>query len=483
MLAGLIQRPSYYHPLHSDDRMLERRNLVLSLMRRNGYVTEEEYRKAMKTPIVIDPAAGQPSSAPYFMDLVSDELRDLPGDRDAPRDAHEVYTGLDLNLQQAASESIRIGMQTVDELLRKRAGKNAGPRPQAQVALVAIDPHTGEVKALVGGRNYGASQLNRALAERQPGSVFKPFVYSAALNSALSGGQRTLITPATVIVDEPTTFWSGNTAYQPANYGHGSYGEVTVRQALKKSLNIPAVKVAQMAGFNAVATLAKEAGLGEHIQPTPSIALGSYEVTPLDIAGAYTIFANQGKYVRPRLISRVKTRNGTVSYSHQPETRQVLDPRVAFLIVNLMEDVINSGTAAGVRARGFAAPAAGKTGTSRDGWFAGFTSQLLCVVWVGFDDNSELNLEGSKSALPIWTEFMKRAIQQPLYRDPKPFKPPAGITSAAIDPETGLLATPECPATRTEFFIAGTEPKETCEQHDYHEVTEPPVTGAVAVSQ
>ena len=152
-----------------------------------------------------------------------------------------------------------------------------------------------------------------------------------------------------------------------------------------------------------------------------------------------------------------------------------------------MEDVINSGTAAGVRARGFAVPAAGKTGTSRDGWFAGFTSQLLCVVWVGFDDNSELNLEGSKSALPIWTEFMKRAIQQPLYRDPKPFKPPAGITSAAIDSETGLLAAPNCPARRTEFFIAGTEPTEICEQHDYHEVTEPPAeppaTGAVAVSQ
>ena len=230
-------------------------------------------------------------------------------------------------------------------------------------------------------------------------------------------------------------------------------------------MNVPTVKVAQMAGYAAVADLAKLAGLGGRIQPTPSIALGSYEATPLDIAGAYTVFANHGVYVRPSLISQVKTRDGSVIYSHTAETRQVLDPRVAYLMVNLMEDVMNSGTAAGVRSRGFYAPAAGKTGTSRDGWFAGFTSQLLCVVWVGIDDNSELKLEGAKSALPIWTEFMKRAIQQPPYRDPKPFKPPPGISGASIDPDTGLLASPECPTTRNEFFIAGTEPGEMCDRH------------------
>ncbi len=451
MLAGLIQRPSYYRPLRGDDRMRERRNLVLRLMRRNGYIAEAEYRQAVKAPIVIARAAGHSIDAPYFMDLVSDELRELAGDREDRPDAQEVYTTLDLNLQQAANEAIRLGMQNVDGLLRNKS---------AQVALVALDPHTGEVKALVGGRNYTSSQLNRALAERQPGSVFKPFVYSAALNSTLARGP--LITPATLVADEPTTFWYGKTPYQPGNYGHESYGEVTVRQALKKSLNVPAVHVAQMAGYRAVANLARQAGLGDRIQPTPSIALGSYEVTPLDLAGAYTIFANQGVYVRPSLISQVRTHSGVVSYSHQPETRQVLDPRVTFLMVNLMEDVINSGTAAGVRSRGFTAPAAGKTGTSRDGWFAGFTSQLLCVVWVGFDDNSELKLEGARSALPIWTEFMKRATAQPLYRDARPFRPPPGISSAAIDPETGLLATPICPAIRSEFFIAGTEPGAMC---------------------
>ena len=469
-LAGLIQRPSYFNPFRNLDRLQERRNLVLLLIRQNGYIGEAEYQQARDSKVTITAPSLQVTGAPYFVDLVADELQTILGDRDTP-EAHEVYTTLDMNLQRAANEAVRIGMQNVDQVLRKRAGKNAGPLPQAQVALVAIDPHTGEVKALVGGRNYEASQLDRALAKRQPGSVFKPFVYAAALNSALNE-RSTLITPATLIMDEPTTFWSSKTAYQPANFGHASYGQVTVRQALQKSMNIPTVKLAQMTGYGAVSSLARQAGLGDNIQPTPSIALGSYEATPLDIAGAYTIYSNQGIYIRPTLISRVKTRSGEAVYSHTVETHQVLDPRVAYLMVNLLEGVMRSGTAAGVRSRGFTVPAAGKTGTSRDGWFAGFTSQLLCVVWVGFDDNHDLNLEGAKSALPIWTEFMKRGLEMPAYRDAKAFKPPPGISSAQIDPETGMLSTPTCPSTRTEFFIAGTEPGETCSLHSVEVVIE-----------
>jgi penicillin-binding protein 1B len=471
-LAGLIQRPSYFNPWRNLDRLQERRNLVLLLMRQNGYIGESAYRQALAAPLKIAPPTMDATGAPYFVDLVADELHGVLGDTETP-EAHEVYTTLDLNLQRAATEAVKIGMQNVDQLLRKKAGKKAGALPQAQVALVAIDPHTGEVKALLGGRDYTASQLNRALAKRQPGSVFKPFVYAAALNSAL-GGQPNVITPATVIMDEPTTFYSGNTAYTPANFGHATYGEVTVRQALMKSMNIPTVKLAQMTGYSAISNLARQAGLGDSIQPTPSIALGSYEATPLDIAGAYTIYSNQGLYVRPSLISRVNTRDGRTIYSHTTESHQVLDPRVAYLMVNLMEGVLIYGTGAGVRTRGLTVPAAGKTGTSRDGWFAGFTSQLLCVVWVGFDDNHDLNLEGAKAALPIWTEFMKRALQLQAYKDPKPFKPASGVTSAQIDPETGTLATPNCPTTRTEFFIAGTEPTESCTRHNVQVIVEDP---------
>lgn len=459
-LAGLVQRPSYYNPSRNRDRLIERRNVVLSLMRQNGYIDAGEYRRAAAAPLVIAAAGSQVSSAPYFIDLAVDELQKDTGEREA----QEVYTTLDVNLQNAANEAVRIGMQGVDALLRKKAGKKAGDLVKPQVALVALDPHTGEVKALVGGRDYTESQLNRALADRQPGSVFKPFVYAAALNTGLSGGSN-LITAATILNDEPTTFWSGSTPYTPGNFGHGFSGDVTLRQALARSLNVPTVKLAEMAGYKAVANLARRAGMGDNIEATPSVALGSYEATPLDVAGAYTIYANQGLYVRPSLVREARTRSGEVIYRRSPETAQVLDPRVAYLMVNLMEEVMRSGTAAGVRSRGFTVPAAGKTGTSHDGWFAGFTSQLLCVVWVGFDDNHELNLEGAKAALPIWTEFMKRALQVAPYRDTKPFRPPKGITSAAIDPETGGLATPNCPSTRTEFFLSGTEPTESCGLH------------------
>jgi len=459
-LAGLIQRPSYYHPLRNVDRLRERRNVVLSLMRQNGYITESQLRSASGEPVKIAPAGAQSSGAPYFIDLIGEELQRELGDRQAPR----VYTTLDLNLQSAANDAVRTGMQNVDQRLRKIAGEDAASLPQAQVALVALDPRTGEVKALVGGRNYLDSQLDRALAERQPGSVFKPFVYAAALNTAIGSGSC-LITPATLVLDQPTTFQVGNDFYEPENFGHTFYGNVTVREALVKSLNIPTVKLAKLAGYGAVADLARRAGLGENAQPTPSIALGAYEASPLDIAGAYTIFVNQGVYVRPSLISQVKTRTGQVTYSHRPWARQVLDPRVAYLMLNLLEDVLQRGTGAGVRTRGFTAPAAGKTGTSRDGWFAGFTSNLLCVVWVGFDDNRELGLEGAKSALPIWTEFMKRALQFAPYGNPEPFRPVEGISSAQIDPQTGMLATPNCPSRRTEFFVKGTEPTQECSVH------------------
>jgi penicillin-binding protein 1B len=227
-----------------------------------------------------------------------------------------------------------------------------------------------------------------------------------------------------------------------------------------------------MVGYGSVANLAKRAGMGDNVQATPSIALGSYEATPLDVSGAYTIFANQGIHIRPSFIREVRTRAGDVIYTHQAEAVSVLDPRVSYLMVNLMEEVVRSGTGAGIRSKGFTVPAAGKTGTSHDGWFAGFTSQLLCVVWVGFDDNRELNLEGAKSALPVWTEFMKRALAVAAYRDAKPFRPPPGISSASIDTESGELAAPNCPSTRTEFFISGTEPTERCSRHDVQLVIE-----------
>jgi len=335
--------------------------------------------------------------------------------------------------------------------------------PEAQVALVAIDPATAEVKALIGGRNYGASQLNRALARRQPGSVFKPFVYASVLNSALEGHEP-LVTPVTQVIDEPTKFYYENQEYEPGNFKQKFYGTVSLRQSLAKSLNIPTVKFAEMAGYDNVAELAKNAGLNS-VRPTPALALGAYEVTPLDIAGAYTIFSNGGNWVRHTIIKEIRSNSGGLIHEDKPETRQVLDPRISYMVVNLMQEVLNSGTGAGARSRGFTLPAAGKTGTSHDAWFAGFTSKLICVVWVGFDDNRELPLEGAKAALPIWTEFMKLAHRYREYRGVQNFEPPDGIAIVEIDPLTGMLATSSCPNPRSEVFLAGTQPVDLCHLH------------------
>ena len=464
VLAGLIQRPSYYNPFRHPERMLERRNLVLQLMRQNGFVSDREYAVAVETPLNLAPGGLESTEAPYFVDLVNDELNSQFQDRDFQTTSYRVYTTIDLNLQRAAAEAVRIGIQDVDEQLKRQRRHRGVAFPEAQVALIAIDPKTGEVKALVGGRNYGVSQLNHALARRQPGSVFKPFVYTAALEQDINGSTK-VFTPLTTVDDTPTTFWFDGKPYEPGNFKEEYHGQVTIRQALAKSMNVATVKVAEMVGYDSIVELANRAGLNLRIQPTPSVALGAYETTPIEIAGAYTIFANKGVYLKPSWISAVRDDNGAVIYHHKAESRPVIDPRVSYMMVNLMEEVMRSGTAAGVRARGFTVPAAGKTGSSHDGWFAGFTSELICVVWVGFDDNRDIELEGARSALPIWTEFMKRALEYREYRNAKPFEEPDGIVSVEIDPLSGQLATRSCPNTRAEVFIAGTQPQESCHLH------------------
>jgi len=465
-LAGMIQRPSYFNPFKAPERTRERRNVVLSLMHQNGEISDRDYELAVQAPLTLAGARSQSVDAPYFVDLVDDDLQSKLQDATNIRSsAFRIYTTLDLNLQRAAAEAVRIGMQEVDQEIKKQRRFKGETPPEPQVALVAMDPRTAEIRAVIGGRNYGTSQLNHAIRKRQPGSIFKPFVYATALDTAIAGG-RQILTASTLVEDEPTTFWFDGKPYEPSNFKHEFHGEVTLRDALAHSMNVATVKVAQMVGYNSVVEMANRAGMNYKIQPTPAVALGAYEITPIEAAGAYTIFSNHGAYVKPSFITMVRSQDGDVAYKNQIREKQVLDPRVAYLMTNLMEEVLRSGTAAGVRARGFTVPAAGKTGTSHDGWFAGYTSQLLCIVWVGFDDNRELDLEGAHSAAPIWAEFMKRALQFREYSDPKPFAAPDGIVSLTIDPESGMPATPFCPRTRQEVYIAGTEPVGTCPLHN-----------------
>ena len=456
-IAGLIQRPVYFNPFRYPDRALDRRNVVLKRMFENKYITREQYAEATATPLGLHGGTTELSESQYFVDAAAKEAARESDDPSEPATA--VYTTLDPRLQHAAEHAIVDGMQLVDKQLASRRGSISSGRPQ--VALIVIDPHTGEVKALCGGRDYATSQLNRVFSKRPPGSVFKPFVYTAALNTAINGGDPVL-TPASVVDDSPTTFDAGNQTYSPANFKHEFMGQVTLRQALAHSLNVATIKVAQTAGYDKVVALARQAGMNEDIQPTPAVALGAYQVTPFEIARAYTIFANGGMLVEPSWIESVQSSSGETLHRTGIRSRRVLDPRIAFLMVDMLQEVMRSGTAAGVRARGFRLPAAGKTGTSHDGWFAGFTSGLLCIVWVGFDDYTDLGLEGAKSALPIWTEFMSEAVRYKQYSEAKAFQPPDGVTQASVDPRTGELSGPGCPAGMLSYFIAGTQPQTPC---------------------
>jgi len=473
LIAGLIQAPSALSPYRHPERALERRNLVLDSMVETHAISPAEAEKAKATPLKLAPPNVEASDAPYFVDLVRDTLIARLNEREMNEQSYRIYTTLDPDLQKAAAQAVETGIKLVDDQITKMRTKRVKvakgkyettvqPGPQAQVALVAMDPHTGEVLALVGGRNYGTSQLNHSVAKRPTGSIFKPFVYAAAMNTAINGATPVL-TPASMVTDQPTTFAYGDQIYEPRNYKEEYHGDVTLRYALALSLNNATVKLAEEVGYDKVADLARQAGITS-VKATPAMALGAYDATPLDMASAYTAFANDGVRISPTLVNSVRNSTGDVLMDFKPEKREVLDPRVAFVMTNMMEGVLNFGTAFPVRARGFNAPAAGKTGTSHDGWFAGYTSNLLCIVWVGYDDYSDIRLSGAQTAAPIWAEFMKKAVLLPQYSDVKPFTQPTGVVDVQLDKATNLLATPSCPETYTAAFVAGTEPSQTCDQ-------------------
>jgi penicillin-binding protein 1B len=475
-LAGIIPAPNAFSPVHHADRAEARRNLILKIMLDSGDVTQQQYEEARRSHLKIAPNI-DPTEGHYIVDYIRDELlHDFP-EEELMSGGLSVYTTVDLKLQTIAKDAVRNGLALVNAQLTARRGnkKSGGPTPQA--GLIALDPHTGEIKAMVGGTQYGASQYNRIThAFRQPGSIFKPFVYTAALETALEGftvssfnpddeeGTISLITPLTTLIDEPMVFYSGDKNYAPRNYKGQYHGAVTLRSALQQSMNIPTVMLAQKIGYDRVVSLARRMGMNPQIRGYPSVALGAFEVTPIEIAGAYTAFANEGQRVQPHAVRSVESHEHRVLKRYDPQPQTVLSPQVAYLMTHLMEGVINQGTGAGVRARGFTLPAAGKTGTSRDGWFVGYTKNLLVIAWVGFDDGHDLNLEGARSALPIWTEFMKKAYA--LYPAPNSsdmqFKPPSGIEFVPIDSATHLRGDPYCGESFVETFLTGTAPETSC---------------------
>jgi penicillin-binding protein 1B len=465
-LAGLVHAPNRYTSRDDQARSVERRNIILNAMAETGAVAPGEAEAAGREPLELKKRESTNDlGTSYFVDYVQRFIDQRYGEKGTGT-RQRVNTSMDPRLQRAAYEAVTSHTEKLDRILKGLAGKKGDPA-RVQAALVALDAHTGEILAMIGGRDYGESQLNRATdAKRQPGSTFKPFVYAGAL-SARS------YTAASLLSDRPQAFAydGGREVYKPSNY-HGGYSnrDVTLREALARSLNVPTVDLAMRVGLGRIAALAEECGI-DRPRAYPSMALGTSEVTPLELAGAYTAFANDGKALRPIPVRAVAS-EGSFGLTEKVSTSssQVFSPQVAYLMTNLMQSVVDSGTASSLRAMGLRGAIAGKTGTSNDGWFVGYTPNLVCVVWVGFDDNRDIHMKASDAALPIWADFMKEALEiHPEYGKDS-FARPSGIIAVEIDPTTGLAAGPDCAEHKQEIFISGTEPYATCSHYNYDDV-------------
>ncbi len=464
LIAGVIQSPFYHSPFNNPERARDRRNVVLRAMADGDYITADAAERATKEPVTVV-ARAVDNEAPYFVDFLGESLDEsFPGVTAKPG-VLDIYTTLDLNLQRHAQEAVREGIAKVDAVLARRT---RGPRRVAQAALVAIDPRTGEILSFIGGRSYNQSQFNRAAnARRQMGSTFKPFVYLAAFEKAADDGTGD-ITPATIVYDEPTTWSFDNQEWSPRNYDGEYDGGITLRRALAMSRNIATVKVAEQTGYDKVVALWRKTKIGEQdqVKPYPSVALGIVELTPLEVAEAYTVFPNNGTVRKLRTIISVQSGDQNAKPKVEAGPR-VARPSAAFLVTHMLRSVLNEGTGASARAMGFTHDAAGKSGTTndlRDAWFVGFTPELLTVVWVGLDNNQPLGLSGSQAALPIWTSFMMKALAG---RPNVGFPAPGGVSFVEVDRDTGKIATPTCPRVTLEAFLSGTEPLALCELHRF----------------
>jgi penicillin-binding protein 1B len=462
VLAGMVRAPNTYSPAISPDRARERRDVVLGRLRELGRIDDAEYRAAKSQPVRVQAPRAPASSLSYYTDYVRQEAeRRLGNDAVSGTEGARIFTTLDLTLQRFAETAVARGLDRLESRLPRLRRRD--PADRLQAVLVAVDPPTGQIRALVGGRDYQASQFNRAtLARRQPGSAFKPFVYLAAL-SARRG--QPAFTAASLVDDSPLTLMVDGRIWSPRNYEDRYEGRVSVRRALEQSLNAATVRIAQAVGLPSIMEDARSLGVVSELAAVPSLALGVFEVTPLELAHAYVAFANGGQ--RPSGPSAIRAAyhpdGARMELAAEPIT-QVLPANEAYLMTSLLQGVMTAGTGMPARAAGVPGDVAGKTGTTneaRDAWFVGYSSNLAVLVWVGFDSNEPHRLSGAEAALPIWADFMKQALES---YPAAPFAVPAGITLADVDKTTGMLATRFCPTVVRETFLTGTAPIE-CAEH------------------
>lgn len=456
LLAGMIQSPNPYNPMRHPERAKTRRNTVLRAMVDEDFLSEEDFARLSAEPIVVKSDSRPGLDAPYFMDVVRRDLKARFGEGGFHN--LKVESTLDLRLQRVAQQAMATGLADLDAKLKRPDGM------KLQGALIALDVKTGGILALVGGRSYTESQFNRAVqAQRQPGSTFKPFVYLAAFEATLDDPALPPITPATVVDDSPYVFFYEDKEYIPQNFEGVYLGPVTLRRALAKSLNVATLKVAEMIGYGRIADMWRDQmKISDTVKAVPSLALGSFEVSPLGMALAYEILASGGFRREPFSLKNASSGDGTVfKLGGTKEAPRVVRQETTYLVTRMMESVMNEGTGAAARSMGFTVEAAGKSGTTndtRDAWFGGFSPDIVTIVWVGYDDNSPVNLPGSRAALPIWTEFMKSAVAG---LGDRGFLPPEqGVVFVNIDKTTGRRANPACGRVFSESFLVGTEPME-----------------------
>ncbi len=466
-LAGLIRAPGQYNPFVHPDRARQRRDQILGAMEEDGRLTAKERKEAASQPLRLrkdSPARAASRGIHYLADYV----RQMIGEEaagDLSRAGVRVYTTVDPALQRRAEDALARGLDSLERSHRRL--RRTDPAHRLQGALVAIDPRSGSVMAIVGGRDYGASQFNRITqARRQPGSLFKPFVFLAGYEAAESGDADEIFTPGTQLLDEPLEMRVGGKTWAPANYDEEFRGPVTAQAALEQSLNVPTVRAAQMIGLANVVDAARRAGVESALKPYPSLALGAQEVTPLEIAAAYATIANGGIRHQPELVEAVEDGSGGLTYTRRASERRAVSEQAAYLVTAGLQGALDHGTAASARSLGFSGTGAGKTGTTddyRDAWFAGYTPDLLALVWVGFDNGDSVGLSGAQAALPIWADFMKGASLRP----DEPFREPPGVVWEQVDPTSGGRARFSCPDPRYMAFLEGTEPTHKCDLHGW----------------
>ena len=458
LVAAIIQSPNRLSPHRNPEDALERRGLVLQLMNDQGRIDDATLADANAAPLGVAAVSVESSDARYFLDLLRRQLPEVYDGDVLEAEGLLIYSTLDLRLQTAAAKALEAGLEALERDFP--ALRRDEPRDQLQGCLVALRPQTGEILALVGGRSYGVSQFDRcAQARRQTGSVFKPFVYAAALDAGRGGPEITL---ASQLDDQPLEVQTPSGSWRPENFDKEFHGQVPVREAIERSMNVAAARLGQQVGIDGVIAMARRLGITSELPRVPSLALGTAELSPLEVARAYATLANGGRRPWPHAFEDVVDPESGTLDRRELRFDRAIDPGTAYLTTSLLRGVVDRGTGRRVRAMGIEGPVAGKTGTTddnRDLWFVGFTPELVAVVWVGFDQPRSLGVSSSRAAIPIWVDFVRQAFGSRVRGD---FLRPPDIHAFDVDPKTGALAAASCPRRRTEYFITGTEPTDIC---------------------